>query len=341
MGGRNHSWQRLSDERLLDVRMCDLDLEIEGSWLEESIERLHGELDRRDLRVRPHCWLSNEWFCPEDIPGIAIPFYLAHPRLRRLERKQMLEVEGGTRDHCMKLLRHEAGHAIEHAFRLDRRPTFRKVFGDPKRPYPEYYRPNPASQRYVHNLHLWYAQSHPYEDFAETFAVWLAPKSQWRKRYACWPARKKLEYVDELMTELAGERPRVNSRRRVDPLPTLKQTLRDYYAEKHARYSPGYSDDYDRELTSLFVNGSPPVDEGRPAATFLRRNRREIRRRVSRWTGEYELTLDVVLEDMIGRCRQLKLRAVGPEEELKLNFAILLTAKTMHYVYRNREWHAL
>ena len=146
--------------------------------------------------------------------------------------------------------------------------------------------------------------------------------------------------MDELMGELAGRKPKVTSRRRVDPLRTLKQTLGEYYAEKRARYSPGYSDDYDRELNRLFADGDAPRD-GRPAATFLRSHQREIRHMVARWTGEYEFTLDVVLDDMIGRCSELKLRAVGPESELKLNFAILLTAKTMHYVYRNREWHAL
>jgi len=337
---RKLSWLDASDEELLETRLCDLGVKVDGSPLEEPIEKLYQELAQRDLRLRPHVWLSNEWFCPDGVPGIAAPFYLAHPRLKRLERRQMLEVEGGTRAQCMKLLRHESGHALVHAFTLHRRKRWREVFGSPAEPYPEYYRPNPASQSYVHNLDLWYAQSHPHEDFAETFAVWLAPRSSWRTRYAGTPAIKKLVYVNELMQELAGERPRIQNRRRVDPVSKLRQTLGDYYHEKRDRYLPGSPREYDNELTRLFdagQNGTP----GQPAAVFLRRHRNEIRRMVARWTGEYQFTLDIVMEDMIGRCRELRLKAAGPEDGLKLDFAILLTAKTMHYVYRNREWHAL
>ena len=59
---------------------------------------------------------------------------------------------------------------------------------------------------------------------------------------------------------------------------------------------------------------------------------------VSRWTGEYEFTLDQVFREMIGRCTELRLRAVGSERQLKLDFAILLTVKTMHHLYSQRHW---
>jgi hypothetical protein len=340
LNGRNPRWADWPAEKLLDLRMCDLGLEVAGSCIEAGVERLYAELEDRDLRVKPHVWLSNEWFCPDGVPGIAAPFYLAHPRLKRLERRHMLEVEGGTHREMRKLLRHEAGHAIVHAFNLQRRKRWREVFGSPGLPYPEYYRPNPASRRYVLNLDLWYAQAHPHEDFAETFAVWLAPRSNWRQRYAGWPALRKLEYVDELMASLAGEQPCVMTRRRVDPISALRQTLRDYYRDKGDRYAPGHPDDYDDDLKRLFtdvVNGR----SGRPAASFLRSHRSEIRRMVARWTGEYEFTLDVVLGEMIGRCKELRLRAVGDEQRMKLDFTILLTSHTMHYLYRKREWHAL
>ena len=110
-------WEAWDDEKLLDLRLCDLDLRIKGTVLEERIEALYGELGARGLRFRPHFWLSDEWFCPDGVPGIAIPFYLAHPRLARLEQHQMLEVEGGTPEWCAKILRHEAGHALENAYR--------------------------------------------------------------------------------------------------------------------------------------------------------------------------------------------------------------------------------
>ena len=188
-------WARLSDEELLDVRFCDLKLSIEGTTLEERVHKLHDELNHRGLPFRPHCWLSTEWFSPDGVPGIAIPFYLAHPRLTRLEEHQILDVEGGTPRWCMQLLRHEAAHALDSAYRLHRKRTWREVFGSYAQPYSKFYKPKPYSKSYVLHLDLWYAQSHPAEDFAETFAVWLDPHSRWRKRYQGWPALKKLRAV--------------------------------------------------------------------------------------------------------------------------------------------------
>src|SRR5215470_14212339 len=181
---RRFPWARLPDEELLQLRLKDLKVKIEGTWLQGCLDALQAELEERGLRVRPHAWVSNEWFSPSDTPGIAIPFYLTHPRLIRLERKMIIDVEGGTVPECMRILRHEAGHVMQHAYQLQTRRPWQQLFGPSSRRYPSYYRPNPASRRYVQHLPLWYAQSHPDEDFAETFAVWLAPRSNWRKRYA-------------------------------------------------------------------------------------------------------------------------------------------------------------
>ncbi len=175
-------WATWTDEKLLELRMCDLGLSIEGTDLEQWIGQLQAELRARGLKFRPHFWLSDEWFTPDGVPGIAIPFYLAQPRLAKLELAQMLEVEGGDPQSCLRILRHEAGHAIDNAYRLRRRPTRRRVFGTPDTPYPEYYTPKPYSKSFVHHLDHWYAQSHPDEDFAETFAVWLDPESMWSTR---------------------------------------------------------------------------------------------------------------------------------------------------------------
>ena len=201
---RRFAWAALPDDELLQLRLKDLKVTLEGTWLERCLEELYDELAERGLRIRPHAWISNEWFSPDDTPGIAIPFYLAHPRLMRLERKMIIDVEGGTVPECMRILRHEAGHVVQVAYQLQRRRRWQELFGPSSTRYPDYYRPNPASRRYVYHLPLWYAQSHPDEDFAETFAVWLTPRSNWRRRYAGWPALKKLEYVDELMAEIAG-----------------------------------------------------------------------------------------------------------------------------------------
>ena len=333
-------WERYSDERLLKVRLKDLGVTIEGTWLEGCVTQLHEELDGRSLALKPHVWLSDEWFSPGGVPGFAVPFYLAHPRLRRLERNQILDVEGASRAECMRIMRHETGHAIQHAYQLQRRRRWQELFGKSSVRYPDYYRPRPSSKRFVLHLDRWYAQAHPDEDFAETFAVWFQPRPLWKRRYAGWPALKKLEYVDELMTELAGKRPLISSKACIDPLSKLKKTVREHYAEKRARYSVAYPPIYDPELKRLFP--STADDRGaESAAAFLKRNRGEIRQIVSRWTGEYQFTLDQVLKDMIARCRELRLRAAGSERRLKLDFAILLTVQTMHCLYGGSRRHAL
>jgi hypothetical protein len=51
--------------------------------------------------------------------------------------------------------------------------------------------------------------------------------------------------------------------------------------------------------------------------------------------------MDQVLADMIGRARELRLRAVGSERQLRMDFAVLLTVKVMHYLYAGRSWIAM
>ncbi len=336
MGGtkRNHyAWAELPLQELLDVRLCDLGLGIAGTTLEDRVAKLREELGAAGIRFRPHTWLSTDWFSPDGVPGFSIPFYLAHPRLAQLERQQMLEVEGGTRDWCMKLLRHEAAHALDNAYRLRRRKRFREVFGSPSRPYRASYVPKTNSKRFVMNLDNWYAQSHPVEDFAETFAVWLQPRSQWRRKYATWPALAKLEYVDELMDELAGRSPLVRTRERVDPLPRLRMTLRQFYDNKKVAYGEEDYSVYDHDLLRLFSDD--PADRRRPfASTFLRKNRAELRRQVATWTGQQQFVVDQVLKGMIHRCRTLKLRLGGPDWEAREGSVVLLTAHTT--VFTNR-----
>src|SRR3954462_652452 len=342
MPRRKYAWETLSDEQLLKRRLSILRLTIDGTWLEDCLNTLHEELDERNIRLRPHAWVSSEWFSPDNTPGIANPFYLAHPRLMKLEKKMMLDVEGGTWSECMAILRHEAGHTVQHAYQLHRRRRWQKLFGPSSKRYPRYYRPNPASRRYVQHLRLWYAQSHPDEDFAETFAVWLRPRSNWRTRYAGWPALKKLEYVDELMEEIAGKQPLLKARERVDPLPALRETLGSHYQKKQAFYAFEAPKTYDRDLYRLF-SADPRHRRAQAASSFVRRHRAQIRQLVARWTGENQLTLDAVLDDMISRCRELNLRAVGSDRQLVADFTVLLTAKTMHALFgpSRRKWIAL
>jgi hypothetical protein len=309
-----------------------LDLKIENTLLEERIDQLYRELEFRGLAFRPYFWLSSEWFSPDGFPGIAIPFYLAHERLARLEKRQMLEVEGWGRNQCLRILRHETGHTLENAFRLHYRRKWQQLFGSGAAPYPKYYNPKPFSRSYVQHLDMWYAQSHPSEDFAETFAVWLRPSSRWRTQYKGWPAIRKLEYVDDLMKEIAGQKPPVTSRKHIDPLKDLKITLREHYAAKRAHYTQKWPDFYDSDLLRLFSNDAKY--RRRPsAARFLREIKPELRRLVARWTGEYQYTIDKVLDDIIRRCRELKLRLTRSSELTTLESIVMVTVQTMNYLH--------
>src|SRR5215813_5989199 len=342
MPRQKFAWASLPDEQLLQLRLKDLGVAVEGTWLDDCLRDLHDELDQRGIRVRPHAWISNEWFSPDNTPGVAFPFYLAHPRLMQLEKKKIIDVEGGTWSECMSILRHEAGHVVQHAYQLHRRRGWQRLFGPSSKRYPRYYRPNPSSRHFVQHLRLWYAQSHPDEDFAETFAVWLRPRSNWRTRYAGWPAMKKLEYVDELMAEIAAQRPVRMPRERVDPMSTLTQTLAEHYKKKQALYVVDTPRTYDRDLLRLF-SADPRHSRSQAASMFIWRHKTTIRRMVAKWTGEYQLTLDVLLDDMMARCRELNLRAVGSERKLVMEFTVLLTAKTMHALFgpSRRRWIAL
>ena len=317
------------------MRLCDLKVRIEGSPMASRIRQVLGELEDRGLRFRPHFWISSEWFTPQGVRGCAIPFFLLHPRLIRLERKQMLVADGADRSECMRILRHEVGHAIDHAYRLYLRRKRQRLFGKSSQRYPEYYLPRPFSRRYVQNLDYWYAQAHPDEDFAETIAVWLRPRSNWRKNYAGWPALRKLKYVDELMAEIADRPATVRGRQHVEPLQSIRKTLAEYYSEKQAHYGTEAPDFFDKDLRKLF-SVERRYRRNESAAAFLRRIRPEVRRMVARWTGHYEYSLDQVLVDIIARCRELKLHRVGPPAQAKLYTVIMLTVCTMNYVYGGR-----
>ncbi len=330
-------WAKLSDDALLDVRLCDLGVGVEDGALGENVARLHGELEQAGLRFRPYQWLSTDWFTPDGVTGFGIPFFLAHPRLARLERKQMFEVEGGTQEWCIKLLRHETAHALDNAYRLRRRKAWREHFGPTSAPYRRSYVPNPNSRKFVINVDNFYAQSHPVEDFAETFAVWLRPGGRWRHRYASWPvALRKLRFVEALMRELRDAKPLVRTQERMDSLPTIRFTLREYYARKKSIWSEEDLTIYDRDLLRLFSDAAGNGRHQR-AAAFLRSHRSELRGRVANWTGQYAFVVDEVLKGMIMRAQALKLRLARPQREVLRDAIVMLTVHTMRHV-RRRHW---
>jgi hypothetical protein len=305
------AWSRLPDDALLRVRLRDLNLRLEGTPVARCVRRLYAELEGAGLKFRPHCWLAEEWFSPDGVPGIAIPFYLSHARLRRLERRMMREVEGGNTKWMMRILRHEAGHAIDTAYRLRRRRRWRELFGPASVPYPHSYRPRPGSRRFVQHLGSWYAQSHPTEDFAETFAVWLKRGASWQRAYAGWPALEKLRYVDELMREIGAATPLVRSRAHVDPTRLEARTLGDHYRRRLARHERPQP----RLAEELILRVFTPTPAGRHrvrAATLLRRLKQPIRRSVARRLDANEYLSHQVLRHVIERCHDQGLYVRGP-----------------------------
>lgn len=223
------------DAILLETRICDLGVRLEETGFAPYAAALERELKRSGLHhINPQYYLADEWFCPDRSTAIAIPFWLAHPRLRLLEAKMMSHVEGGTPRTFMQLLRHEAGHCVEHAYRLSERTDWQNVFGSTKQPYnPDHYSWLKQSRDFVKHLPDGYAQSHPEEDFAETFAVWLDPRSRWRERYRHWEgAIAKLLFVDRLIHEVSVKKPRARKTSLVAKATRMRRTLAAYYRER-------------------------------------------------------------------------------------------------------------
>ncbi len=337
---REPAWTRLSDDALLKLRFCDLKLSLRNEAIQRAVRDIHRELRRRGIRVRPHVWLSVEWFSPDGIPGIAIPFYLAHPRLMRLERQMMGEVEGGNANWMMRIMRHEVGHALDNAFRLRRRKGWRKTFGKASKPYPNIYRVRPASRNYVLHLGHWYAQSHPTEDFAETFAVWMQPKARWRREYHGWPALEKLEYVDWLMNEIRGERPLVDNRDYVEPIADNTRTLAEHYRRKRARYGLDTPDAYDLRLKRVFGKRQERKRQLR-ASTFVRECRPQLERMLMRRSRLHPYLVHHVLRTVIQRCRELDLVVDTGKREAKRAVLGVLERIMIDILRRDQERYTL
>ena len=331
------SLDKISDEELLQLRMCDLKLTIKGTWLESCITQLYKELTQKQFPFKPACYLGDEWFSPDGSPVIAIPFYLSHPRLVQLEQKMMLEVEGGSAAECMQLLRHECGHAVAHAFGLTRRITWRKIFGSPDKPYQDFYRYRPYSKSFVHHLKDWYAQSHPEEDFAETFAVWLTPESNWRMRYLDWPALKKLQYVDRLIPALKLKN---DTSRHHAPYPYqtdgLTRKLKTHYDHRKKLYAEEKEDYFDQDLKRIFSQSGEKDSVGIKASSFIIKNRKIILASASKWTTERKFMTKRLLTKLTTRCRSLSLVVTGDPAATLVDLVTFFTSLISNYIFTSR-----
>lgn len=329
-------WSSLSDDELLERKISQLGLKLDGPKLQPLIQQLYEELSQKGLTFHPPCHIGDEWFVPVGLPAIFIPFFLTHDRLRQLERKIILEVEGGTPEWFMKLIRHEAAHAYAYAYPFVRKRQWQRVFGKSSTDEtPSFYRPRPYSHSFVVHLDDWYAQSHPDEDFAETFAVWLTPGLDWRAKYRGWRALEKLEYVDELMRSLAGKPPLPPPEYRVADYDCLNVKLKTYYARKRKEYEDSFPDFYDNDLRQLF-DASPEAEGRIKASTYLRRHRHELESAITKWSNENKYRVNKLLGKLIDRCGQLNLHIKAYDPRQNIQVAAYITTLVTNHLFTGK-----
>jgi hypothetical protein len=341
MPDRNIDLSSLPEDKLLDLRICDLPLSIEGSWLRSCVKELYRELEDKGIRFKPVCYLADEWLAPDGEPVVGIPFFLAHPALIKLEKKMMLDVEGGTRTWCMKLLRHETGHALNYAYKLYRRRRWQKIFGKFSREYNDTYRFRPYSKSFVRHLEDYYAQYHPDEDFAETFAVWLTPNVDWQNQYKGWKAVTKLKYVEALMKEIREKAPVVSKGVKYWQAKGVRSTLKNYYRRKRHFYAENFPDFHDSNLKKIFAL---PEDKKRRrskkslplAADIIKKYKKDITDIVARWTGERKYIIADLMDTIAERCRSLRLRTDAAESLVMLKVSTYVTTLVMNYLHTGR-----
>ena len=316
-------------QNLLTRQISELGLAIPGTRVERMVDQLYAELDAKGLRFHPPVYLSDQWGCPDGTPLIGVPFYLADPRLERIEDDFAEGIESDQES--MRFLRHEAGHAFNYAYRLYDRPDWRMTFGPYSRPYRERYQADPFSHDYVRHILGWYAQKHPDEDFAESFAVWLTPELDWRKAYDGWPALTKLEYVDRVMLEVAGDAPEVPAPTDDDlPVNAMRYSLADHYRSMSTKLPVSDSTIFDGDLRNIFGTRDESP-EAQSAAEFLDAHRREIVGRISYWTGESPSAVRQLLDLLRTRVSSLGLNVRGLEASTLIELTAFGTAVMMNY----------
>jgi hypothetical protein len=318
----------------------DLGLTVAGTPLAALLEEFRQELLAAGItRLKSRFYLSTEWGVPFGSVAIAIPFYLARPELVELQERRTGHVEGLSKREILRYLRHEMGHVVNYAYRLFEREEWVRVFGSITQPYLDEYRPAPFSRRFVRHLPGWYAQKHPDEDWAETFAVWMTPGSDWRAEYAGQPAAlAKLEYCDRTMAAL----------REVDPVHQLADldedvgeigiSLEQYY-QSLPRGDADYPRGLDGALRTIFDEVGSPAESAapgasRPAVVLFRKSERELLANVFRWTGHFPERTRGLLRHLADRAGALGLvYAEERESAVLVALTTLVTALAMNWVH--------
>jgi hypothetical protein len=320
--------------QLLQARIKDLKLHLSGTVLERLISQLYAELEAKGISLRPECYLSDQWGCPSGVPVIGVPFYLADPHLHTIE--EALGAGAESERDIMMYLRHEAGHCFNYAWKLYETEEWRKLFGDYSTPYHEDYKPQPFSRKYVLHISGWYAQKHPDEDFAETFAVWLTPGSDWERRYKGWGALKKLQYVQAVVERQGALKAPLSGLEHDLDVDEMEETVLDHYRERNLaeKVDLQLGEHLDLDLRNLF---EPPEASPTRADTLLRAERQALIAAVTQYSGVSRAVVRSVLEHLLERTSALNL-SVHREKahEYMTKVTSLLTALAMNFLYTDR-----
>lgn len=329
---------RTDFQEILARPIRDLGLTIEGSPVEHFVQQLYRELEAKGLhKFRPLCYLTDEWGCPSGEPVVGIPFYLANQELSQLER-EMNDLEDPRE--IMMYMRHEAGHAFNYAYQLYKSAEWRDLFGPFRRAYRDNYRPIPFSRKFVRHMAGWYAQKHPDEDFAETFAVWLTPRSQWRKRYKGWDALAKLQYVDRTARKFGDVDP-VRRRGHTDiTADEMETTVGEFYLLSPPEEIPLQEIALDADLADIFNVSQKRRSGVRPAHEMLGQHRKYIVDKVAYWSGVQRPIVKRLVESICNRVKDLGLRVdVRRESDYLTEFTVYTTALAMNYLTRGKFIH--
>ena len=320
----------------------DLKLAIEGTPLAPLVEQATLELEAGGVRrLKPRYYLSTEWGVPFGTIAVAIPFYLAHPDLTRLHEERTSHVEGVSRADILRYLRHELGHAVSYAYRLHARADWTEAFGAIDRPYVEDYRPEPFSKNHVQHLPGWYAQKHPDEDWAETFAVRITPGRDWRSEYASWPrALAKLELCDRLLAEIGDRAPEVTADDLDEDVDELDYSLEHYYrtgsGQVDALELPGLDGALVAAFEDLRARDDTPAGAAmRPAGALLLALETELVASVFKWTGHFPERTRRLLRHLAIRAEALSIAYPATHERAAITAVVtFVTSLAMSHVHR-------
>ena len=210
-------------EEILKTPINQLNLNPMDSDLAPFIKKLYQELDKAQIKFHPEIYFSDSWGCPDGVPIIGAPFYLANKTLKEIELEKNDQIESD--EEIMQILRHEAGR-------------WNDIFGAYQKPYEENFAAIPGNKKFVRHLEGWYAQKHPDEDFSETFALLITPGFDWKKHYKGTRAFKKLAFAAELIKEYSHKLVPEFEKNLEDPIETMNFTLDEWYKKQSSQQKP-------------------------------------------------------------------------------------------------------